>query len=71
MKKETVTCDSCEKDISTTSNCEGWRLKLSNDKIPPRGPTVTLMAAWPPLDGDKYFCGSKCLSAWVSKREAK
>jgi hypothetical protein len=69
MKTITVTCDGCGRDITTTGNCEDWRLKLANDPIPNPGPTATLLAISPPIREDKYFCGLKCLAKWLTTLE--
>ncbi len=64
MKKEEVTCDVCQRDLTTTTNCEGWRMLLTCEAIPPRGNTVTLMHVAPQLDRSYHFCGFKCFKEW-------
>lgn len=61
-------CDNCEKDITNTDNCDGWKISVKQEKLP-RKPNVPikLLGVWPPLDGDYEFCGIKCLKSWVAK----
>jgi hypothetical protein len=69
MPKEVkVTCDQCERNITSTSNCEGWRIALLNERIPSRGGLVTLMSSHPHLDKDCYFCSFKCLFDWIKRQ---
>jgi hypothetical protein len=61
-----VTCDQCGRDITSTGNCEDWRLALVNERIPHYGRgTSTLMSIQRCLDKDYYFCGFMCLKTWV------
>lgn len=63
-----ITCDNCEKDLSTTNNCTDYRLVLRDESIPPKSGFVTLVARYPSLrDGQKDFCGIGCLRVWISK----
>lgn len=66
-KATTITCDECGADLTTTSNCEGYRLALVNERIPPQEGLVTAMAAYPIIENDAYFCCWGCLSAWATK----
>ena len=61
-----IKCDQCGRDLSATENCVDYRLALLNQEIPSRGGAVTSMMRYPPLDQDAYFCGTRCLKAWVS-----
>lgn len=65
-----ITCDLCKEDITHTNNCEGYRIALTNQSIPSVGGFVTLMAAYPHLEHDMYFCGQSCLLKWAAKRIA-
>lgn len=65
MPKETkVTCDNCGKDLTSTGNCQDWRIALVNDRIPSRGGVVTAMASSPCLKHNLYFCGLDCLKQY-------
>lgn len=66
-RTETVTCDQCGANLTSTGNCEGWRIVLANQRIPSRGSVVTAMAKYPHLNQDYYFCGTRCLSEWAKK----
>ena len=68
MEVAKITCDQCGKDLTSTGNCEDWRLALINQPIPHKGPTATSMAIPPILDGAKHFCGLGCLASWVVKK---
>lgn len=68
MRISNVMCDSCEKDISSTSNCEDYRLHLEVESLPKNSPMVTLMGIPRPLDRDYHFCDMDCLSRWATSR---
>jgi hypothetical protein len=59
-------CDQCGRDLTTTGNCVDYRLALLNERLPSRGPVVTSMAIYPPIEADAYFCGVPCLAAWIA-----
>lgn len=66
MIKQEITCDNCQRDLSKTSNCVDYRLRLSEEWISPNSGFVTSMMIYPSLkDGDCHFCGLGCLKAWV------
>lgn len=67
MKKTIITCDQCDKDITTTGNCEDWRLILKNEEIPAFDSMVTDMAISPILSDDRYFCSRECHFVWTMK----
>jgi hypothetical protein len=69
MKTTNVTCDGCGADLTTTGNCEDYRLGLIVESIPSRGGAVTAMAAYPPLERDAHFCGIRCLDHWSARRK--
>ena len=62
-----VTCDKCGKDITTTGNCENWRLAVINEPIPSRGGVVTLMHAEPVLETNLYFCSWNCIDGYFKE----
>lgn len=67
-KTTTVECDGCGADLTYTGNCEDYRLALLNQNIPSRGGFVTMLGKYPSIkDGDKYFCGLKCLDQWRNR----
>lgn len=63
-----IKCDTCERDLTSTGNCEDYRIALLNQSISSRGGLVTLMALWPALESDMYFCGEFCLLKWAQIR---
>ena len=66
MPKELkISCDSCGRDLTSTTNCEDYRIALLNDSIPSIGEPVTAMAVYPPLRQDHYLCDIKCLKEFV------
>lgn len=67
-----VLCDGCGADLTTTGNSEDWRLALvSQAKMPwyiaegMRSGAVTDLAIAQPIQGDKHFCGLRCLRSWL------
>ena len=64
-----ITCDHCGRDLTTTTNCEGYRIVLKSEGIPSAGGTVTDMAAYPDFDEPMYFCRFRCLEGWWAKRQ--
>lgn len=67
MNQESVTCDGCGKDITTTGNCVDYRLALVVESIPCGRNMVTLLHVTPPLNRDHHFCGVGCLKNWITK----
>ena len=66
MRMERVLCDHCGNDLSTTGNCEDYRLLLMSEPIPHCGGSVTTLAIMPPLQGRQHhFCGTECLAEFV------
>lgn len=66
-QKTEVKCDGCGADITTTGNCEDWRLGLHNEVLPLRGNTATLMGIPPPIPRSLHFCGVPCLAGWLAR----
>jgi hypothetical protein len=66
MKTIKVECDACGEDLSETTNCEAYCLELANRRIPSAGGVVTLMAEYPALKRNFYFCGTSCLLRWMA-----
>jgi hypothetical protein len=65
MKAVKVTCDQCKKDLTTTGNCEGYRIALSSEPIPSCGGAVTAVAAHADFPQPLHFCGYKCFEQWA------
>ncbi len=66
----TITCDHCGRDLTTTGNCEDYRVRLVSEGIPPRsgGGAVTLMAVSPLFPHDLYFCNGRCFWKWAEQK---
>ena len=60
-KTTKIVCDKCDKNITYTSNCEDYRIAVTNERVRSRGGVVTDMALYPALESDLYFCGRSCL----------
>jgi hypothetical protein len=67
MKTVTITCDTCERDITTTGNSVDYRLAVLSQSIPSRGGIVTDMMIYPVLDRDYYFCSLNCFREWAKR----
>lgn len=65
MQTLKIECDSCNGDLTTTTNCVGYRLALKTERIPTLGGYVTLAHIAPYLDRDYHFCGVGCLTEWI------
>lgn len=63
----TVTCDHCEADLTTTSNCDDFRIVVKSERIPSAGGVVTAMHIEPDYSSPKYFCGNRCFSEWAKR----
>ena len=59
-----ITCDGCNRDLTTTSNSVAYRLILKVENIPSRGGWVTAMMAYPPITEPMHFCNLSCLDKW-------
>ena len=62
-----VTCDSCERDITTSSNSVDYRIVLMSEGIPSTGGAVTDMWIEPQFRQPLHFCGINCLKQWLDK----
>ena len=67
-RTETITCDHCGKDLAQSSNVPDYRIAVLNQRIPSAGGVVTDMPLTPELPHDHYFCGWKCLRAWMEQQ---
>lgn len=65
-----ITCDGCGSDLTTTGNCDAYRLHLSNERIPSAGGFVTMMGMYPVLESDLYVCSVACLIKVVEPLKA-
>lgn len=67
MKVIKVTCDTCQRDISTTGNCEEFCILLRDEPMPQADGcvAVTTMAPKRWIGDDRHFCSDKCLREWV------
>lgn len=70
MRVTKITCDGCGRDLSSTGNCEDYRLALVNEQIRSRGGVVTAMAKYPAIERDAHFCGLGCLRKWLDREVA-
>ena len=61
-----VSCDGCARDLSSTGNCQDYRLVLKSESLPQRSSFVTLMAISPPIGRPHHFCSLRCLDRWRS-----
>lgn len=61
-----VTCDGCERDLTTTGNCEGHRLVLRSEPISVRSGPLAAVVFVRPLDQTHHFCGLACLWKWAA-----
>jgi len=61
-------CDQCGEDITSTGNCEGYRLVVESEFKPSVGASVTMMAVAPPIDRPHHFCALPCLAKWISAK---
>ena len=65
MKKTTITCDSCEKDLTTTNHQIDYYFSLNEEsKINVSGFATALHIA-PPMGRNHHFCGLGCLKTWI------
>lgn len=66
-----ITCGKCERDLTTTTNCEEYYLKLHNQAKTRVGTFTAPMGLKPTLDKTdyftKHFCGLACLKLWVMR----
>lgn len=67
MLVQTITCDQCEKVISTTGNCQDYRIVVKSESIPVAGGSSTAMAVSPEFKQPLHFCGNQCMRRWAMK----
>lgn len=75
QKLSPIICDGCGKDITTTGNCQDYRLRLTTFSPMPwyaaegrDSGALTLMAVYPAIKNDLHFCNSlRCVKSWVEK----
>lgn len=68
MRDDTIKCDHCGHDITSTGNSVDYRLHLEVQEKPHHGCTITDMYILPPLDRDYDFCGMNCLTKWIESK---
>lgn len=67
-----ISCDYCEQDLTFTTNCMGYGIKMENFPIQPYVGAVTAMMVNPPLESSPlYFCGIGCLRMYLSTLKMK
>jgi len=66
MKSENVTCDLCSKELNETPFMAQYRLVLTVERMPNRGPTALATARRPPISRDYHFCGTGCLKGFIA-----
>lgn len=66
MKKTTITCDGCNKNISESGSMPQYRLKLSCDSVELSAVNTFLVYVPKIIDEDKYFCGIECLKNYFN-----
>lgn len=67
MLNHTVTCDTCGRDLTSTSISRDWRISVSVESIPVEPGSVMDMMVHRPLPAGPYhFCGLPCLTRWAS-----
>jgi hypothetical protein len=64
VKDNTITCDGCGADLTTSGNSIDFRLELKTARIPSGGGAVTDMLVEPELTQDYHFCRLSCLDKW-------
>lgn len=61
-----VTCDTCNADLTYTTNCMDWRLALVNQRVPCLPECMlTSTVIHPKIEEDAHFCGVTCLKTWL------
>ena len=58
-------CSYCTKEIKSRLSGMDYFLKLSAEVVYPEDAIADYMLV-PPIDGDKYFCGFKCLNGYIN-----
>ncbi len=65
-QNNTVICDNCNRDLTTTTNSVDYRLKLMHENIIPHSGPVTDVMFCRRFEGDKHFCNVYCLKEWMT-----
>lgn len=52
-ESRTVTCDACSRDLTSTGNCNDYRLALVPESIPSRGGAVTDWMNYPAIEKNR------------------
>ncbi len=63
-----ITCDKCGANLTWTDNCDDYLIVVESDRIPSRGPTVTLMHVTPQIKRKLHFCGLACMKPYVMEK---
>ena len=61
MIKTTITCDTCEKDLSESGPRTEYYLTLAANRVPSTSNMHYLVQIFPPIDRTMHFCGMGCL----------
>lgn len=71
-KKIIISCDQCQKDITTTGEIPEIRIVVNSESIPYRpGSMMALVGITDPVPETAYFCSLEHLSEWASVRAAE
>lgn len=69
MRRTVITCDCCEKDLTTSKDFIGYRLALTNEPMPCNYPAPLVWYVERGFDQDKHFCAIGCLLMWGANQD--
>lgn len=67
MRQETITCDSCGKDLSQTGPRPAYRIAMACESIPHASHYIASVYVEPDLDRSYHFCSLRCLGEYGCK----
>lgn len=66
MRKTTINCDACDKDLGAESYTNGYYLRLT-EHMYKTGSVVAANMFSHHIPDDMFFCNLKCLKEWLNK----
>ena len=69
MRKQSITCDNCGKELITDTRYPhnyNFELSVIDTNINTSG-TQYAVHMEPPFNGNKHFCSKKCIAEWATK----
>lgn len=69
MRTTKVTCDACERDLSSTGNQVNHRLALRSETLRAETGDLSTLFVPPEINREHHFCDLSCVCRWLAKEK--